>query len=144
MKTTTHPVMLIITLLAGSIFAQEAPKENLQPPTRTQFFSGKTQRYASALEELLATGSGKVELQVKIPFTRPDEQGGTTTSWHDSFDYSKGVIAPNEPKAPHSGSKISVTADGWLIIQRGKQVQMIPVTSLKVVTGEIPNRIEHR
>ena len=123
------------------IHAAEATNIKFQSPSGTQYFSAKPAIYNSPLAELLALGSGTINFSVKVQFTVKTATG-TSTSGAEFLGFSKGIIYPDHPNFPHSGTKISVTTDGWLILQRGKEIQMVPTSSITAITGTIPDQIE--
>lgn len=153
MQNRTILVLALATTL--TLIAKEinlSPKSvNLSCPKGSHFFSEQSEQPpATPLAELLRFGSGVVEFTSPVTFEveEADKEKAavdgssyvTVRQARQSFPFIEGRYRLPEKVVEKSATRIFTSDDGWIVIQRGRYVSLIPLSAVKSVSGVVPDR----
>jgi len=153
MKTIHTAVIALFgcAALSASVTNVTPGSEENSPPSGTQNFSDtRVVANPSPLAELLERGRGVIEFSYSVTYiaeevdAKKDAEDGSkfvsVERARTSFPFESGRFRALDKSVEKSATRIFASSDGFLVIQRGHFIRMIPVASIKSIQGYIPDQ----
>lgn len=148
-------IAILVFAATAPIFAavtNVTPKsEDNSPPKGTRFFSSVHEEApATPLAELLSCGTGTIEFINPVTFTVEEvdkdkvaDDGSsyvTVERSRKAFPFDAGRYRVVDKAVEQSATRIFTSSEGWLVIQRGHAVRLVPIANIKSISGWIPDQ----